>query len=184
MLAPDFTPFPLITTKRLLLGQIEMSDAPDILALRSNEKVMRYIDKENTKTIEEAEALIKRINDDASNNEAITWGISLKEAPGKLVGTIGFWRMIKPHYRAEVGYMLHPDLWGKGMMDEALKAVIDFGFNTIQLHSIEAHINPNNAASAGILEKNGFVREAYFKEDYFFRGQFLDSAIYSLLNKK
>jgi len=184
MLAPDFTPFPLLTTNRLLLGQIEISDASEILELRSNKKVMQYIDKENTKTIEEAEALIKRINDDARSNEAITWGISLKEAPGKLVGTIGFWRMIKPHYRAEVGYMLQPNLWGKGLMNEALKAVIDFGFNTIQLHSIEAHINPNNVASAGILEKNGFVREAYFKEDYFFRGKFLDSAIYSLLNKK
>jgi ribosomal-protein-alanine N-acetyltransferase len=54
----------------------------------------------------------------------------------------------------------------------------------MQLHSIEAHINPANAPSAALLEKKGFIREAYFKEDYFFRGQFFDSAVYSLLQKK
>ena len=184
MLEPNFTPFPVLITNRLLLEQVEQKDAAEILALRSDEKVMQYIDKEKSKTIEEARIFIKRIEDDAANNDGITWRISLKESPGKLIGTIGFWRIIKQHYRAEIGYMLNPDLWGKGLMNEALQTVIDFGFTVMQLHSIEAHINPGNAASAGILEKTGFVREAYFKEDYFFRGKFLDSAIYSLLNPK
>ena len=184
MLEPNFSPFPEIITERLLLSSIEKDDAPELLLLRSSEKVMEYIDKERTKTLEETAALIKRITDDVINNEGITWKISIKENPEKLIGTIGFWRIIKPHYRAEVGYMLHPDFWKTGLMKEALRAVIDFGFNTIHLHSIEAHINPGNAASAGLLEKLNFVREAYFKEDYFFRGKFLDSAIYSLLNKK
>jgi [ribosomal protein S5]-alanine N-acetyltransferase len=184
MLEPNFSPFPEIFTERLLLGSIQKEDAPELLLLRSSEKVMEYIDKEKIKTLEETETLIKRINEDAVNNEGITWKISFKENPRKLIGTIGFWRIIKPHYRAEVGYMLHPDFWKTGLMKEALQAVIDFGFKSINLHSIEAHINPGNAASAGLLEKLNFVREAYFKEDYFFRGKFLDSAIYSLLHKK
>ncbi len=184
MLEPNFSTFPEITTERLLLSSIKKEDAPELLLLRSSEKVMEYIDKERTKTVEETATLIKRITEDALNNEGITWKISMKENPEKLIGTIGFWRIIKPHHRAEVGYMLHPNFWAKGLMKEALQAVIDFGFNTICLHSIEAHINPGNAASAALLEKLCFVREAYFKEDYFFRGKFLDSAIYSLLNKK
>jgi ribosomal-protein-alanine N-acetyltransferase len=183
MLEPNFSPFPLLTTKRLLLGRIQDNDAAALLSLRSDEKVMQFIDKERTKTIAEATTLIKRITDDANNNEGITWHISLKDDPEKLVGTIGLWRIIKQHYRAEIGYMLHPQLWGRGFMREALDAVIDFGFN-IQLHSIEAHINPSNIASASILEKMGFIREAYFKEDYYFRGKFLDSAIYSLLKTR
>jgi len=184
MLEPNFTPFPEIITGRLVLGTIQKKDAAELLLLRSDEKVMQYIDKERTKSVGEAEALIKRINDDAINNEGITWRISLKEKPDKLIGTIGFWRIIKQNYRAEVGYMIHPDYWGKGLVKEALQAVINFGFNDMLLHSIEAHINPGNKASAGLLEKSGFVREAYFKEDFFFRGQFLDSAVYSLLKNK
>jgi [ribosomal protein S5]-alanine N-acetyltransferase len=184
MLEPNFTPFPEIATGRLLLRRIQSHHAAALLELRNNEKVMQYIDKERTKTIGEAAALIKRIEDALINNEGITWCISLKEAPGQLIGSIGFWRIIKENYRAEVGYMMHPDYWGKGLVKEALQGIIDFGFSEMKLHSIEAHINPGNAASAGLLEKTGFVREAYFKEDYFFRGQFLDTAIYSLLNKK
>ena len=184
MLEPNFSPFIEINTSRLLLGRMLNKHAADLLPLRSSEKVMQYIDKERTKTLEETEALIKRIDDDVINNNGITWCISFKENPEKLIGTIGFWRIIKQHYRAEVGYMIHPDYWGKGLMKEALQAVIDFGFSIIKLHSIEAHINPGNIASAKLLETMGFVREAYFKEDYFFRGAFLDSAIYSLINKK
>ena len=101
----------------------------------------------------------------------------------QMIGSIGLWRIDKAHYRGEIGYMLHHDHWGKGIMQEAIAAVIEFGFGPLKLHSIEAHINPANAASAGILEKNGFVREAYFKENYYFRGKFLDTAIYSLLKK-
>ena len=183
MLEPVFTPFPQLETDRLLLRRITKADAAALLFLRSSEKVMQFIDKERTKTLQEAEELVERIDNDLNNNDGINWAISLKEKPEILVGTIGFWRIIKQHYRAEIGYMIHPDLWGKGLVKEAVLTVIDYGFNNIKLHSIEAHINPGNAASAALLEKTGFVREAYFKEDFFFRGKFLDTAIYSLLNK-
>ena len=69
-------------------------------------------------------------------------------------------------------------------MYEALCAIIEYGFNQMKLHSIEANINPDNIASQQLLEKAGFVREAYFRENYYFGGRFIDSAIYSLLNDK
>jgi ribosomal-protein-alanine N-acetyltransferase len=97
------------------------------------------------------------------------------------MGTIGFWRIQKEHYRAEIGYLLHPSWQGKGIMREALKAVLDYGFQAMKLHSVEAHVNPSNASSIGLLEKCGFVREAYYRENYFYNGQFMDSAVYSLL---
>jgi ribosomal-protein-alanine N-acetyltransferase len=184
MLEPNFTPFPELATERLLIRKITHADAPELLQLRSSEVVMQYIDKERMKTIEEIVTLTDKIESDATNGDGITWAICLKEKPGTLIGSIGLWRIIKPHFRAEIGYMLHPDFWGKGITKEAVLAVIEFGFNTVKLHSIEAHINPGNAGSAALLESTGFVREAYFKEDYFFRGTFRDSAIYSLLNKQ
>ena len=106
-------------------------------------------------------------------------GDRFHDDPGKLLGSICYWRMQKEHYRAEIGYALHPGSWRKGIMKEAILEVIAYGFSTLQLHSIEARINPANMASAAILESTGFVREAYFKEDFFFRGKFGDTAVYS-----
>ncbi|MBC7887338.1 MAG: GNAT family N-acetyltransferase [Ferruginibacter sp.] len=181
MLQPDFSSFPEIKTVRLLLRQITKKDAPEILRLRSNEDVMRYIDKERAATIMDAEVFINRILKSLNTNEGITWAIALKEYPETLIGTIGYWRLIKEHYRAEIGYMLNPNHWNKGIMKEALLKVIEVGFNDLKLHSIEAHINPGNAASASILTGAGFVQEAHFKENFFFNGTFRDTAIYSRL---
>lgn len=184
MLEPDFSSFPELHTKRLLLRRIAITDAAMILEMRSSEKVMEFIDKERATSIEDGERFCNVIDTAVTNNEGITWGISLSEDPShSLIGTIGLWRIIKPHYRAEIGYMLHHPYWRKGIMEEALEAVTRYGFETLKLHSIEAHINPGNAGSARLLEKQGFIREAYFREDFFFRGEFRDTAIYSLLQK-
>ncbi len=181
MLEPNFFPFPEIRTERLLLRRIIPADAPQIMAMRSDDTVMQYIDRPKLKTIEEAKAWIELVNGVLENNNGITWAITLATESNKLIGSIGFWRLIKEHYRAEVGYMLSPAHWRTGIMKEALGAVNEFGFKQMQLHSIEGRINPANTASAAILESVGYTREAYFRQDYFFKGQFLDTAIYSLL---
>jgi len=183
MLQPNFTPFPVLETERLVLRRIQATDAAALLFLRSDERVMAYIDKERAKTIKDAEQFILTINTFLAGNDGITWAMALKETPSQLIGTIGLWRIIKQHYRAEIGYMLHPDHWKKGLMKEAVIRVNDFGFNDLKLHSIEAHINPGNIGSATLLESTGYIREAYFKEDFFFNGTFRDTAIYSKLNK-
>ncbi len=183
MLELNFSPFPEIKTERLLLRKMTDADAPELLFLRSDEKVMQFIGREKTKSIEEATAFIQKINAAVDANETIMWAIALNEVPGTMIGTICFWNILKDHYRAEIGYILHPGFWGKGMMQEAVRAAVDFGFNEMKLHSIAGHINPQNVASGIVLEKCGFVREAYFKEDFFFRGRFSDTAVYSLLTK-
>ena len=183
MLETNFSPFPEIKTQRLLLRRMTAADAPEVLKMRSNETVMQFIDRPLTKTIYDAEAWIQLVNDALESNKGINWAITLRTQPDKQIGTIGFWRIIKEHYRAEIGYMLNPTHWRTGIMKEALLAVHDFGFKQMKLHSIEAHINPANVASAAILQSAGYVREAYFREDYFFKGTFLDTAIYSLLEK-
>jgi ribosomal-protein-alanine N-acetyltransferase len=183
MLQTNFSPFPEIKTERLFLRKMTKKDAAEILALRSNENVMEHIDRERTKSIKDAEIFIDRITASLESNNGIMWGITLKENPGTIIGNIGYWRLIKEHYRAEVGYMLHPSFWKKGIMKEALKEIIVYGFNDMNLHSIEANINPDNKASAALLESTGFIKEAYFKEDFFFNGIFGDTVIYSRLNK-
>ena len=183
MLELNFSPFPEIKTEKLLLRRMTDADAPEIQFLRSDDRVMKYIDREKTKSLEEAVAFIQKVNANIDNNESIMWAITLQDNPNTLIGNIGFWRIMNQHYRSEIGYMLHPDFWNMGIMKEALLAAINFGFNQMKLHSIEAHINPENTASGVLLEKTGFIREAYFKEDFYFRGKFIDSAISSLLAK-
>jgi len=179
----NFTPFPHLSTERLKLRQVVTSDVSDIFWLRSDERVMKFLDRPMLKTIEDSRQLIKTITDGINNNEAITWAINQKNDP-KLIGTIGFWRIMKEHFRAEIGYLLHPDFQGKGIMHEALEEVLDYGFRTLKLHSIEANVNPNNLISIKLLERNRFVKEAYFKENYYYDGKFLDTLIYSLINKE
>ena len=181
MLETNFSPFPEIKTERLLLRRMTLADAPEVMAMRSDESVMRFIDRPRTKTIEDAEAWIHMVDEALNNNIGVAWAITLAGEPHKLIGNISYWRIIKQHYRAEIGYMLSPQYWRMGIMKETLLAVHDFGFKQMGLNSIEAHINPENKASASILESAGYTKEAYFKEDYYFKGKFLDTAIYSLL---
>lgn len=182
MLSLNFSPFPQLETERLWLKQITPQDTDALFRLRSDKEVMKYLDRPLAKTPDEVLALINAITDTLQKNEAITWGIFPKSNPDLFHGHIGFWQIQKEHYRAEIGYMLHPSLQGKGLMSEAMTAVLAYGFQTMKLHSVEANVNPQNAASIRLLERFGFVREAYFKENYFYNGLFLDSAIYSLLS--
>ena len=182
MLRVSFTPFPLITTPRLLLRQMTERDADQVFKLRSDDETLRYLDKTAMQSRTEAVMLITKINADAIANDGITWGIALKEKPQLLIGTIGLWRIVKEHYRAEIGYMLLPDYFRRGYMKEAITRVNEFGFKNMQLHSIEANINPANTGSAAVLESTGYSKEAYFRENFYFDGKFKDSAIYSILN--
>ena len=181
MLAPNFTPFPTLTTDRLVLRKITLEDAPELFFMRTDDRVMKYIERPRPSNISETIEFINKIDGLEKSNDLITWGITLKNQP-KLIGTVCYLNIKKENYRSELGYAMHPDHWGKGIMTEVLEAVIDYGFNEMKLHSIEANINPANTGSQKLLEKNGFVREAYFKENFFWQGQFLDSAVYSLLN--
>lgn len=181
MLALNFKEFPVLTTDRLVLREHSLLDASSLFKIRTNEKIMQFIDRERPKTLQDIEAFITSFNEGCKQGQHIAWVISLKENPDQMIGSIGYWRTNFTNYRAEIGYMLHPDYWRKGIVSEALKATIDFGFEEMKLHSIQANINPGNDASRQILLKHGFVKEAYFKEDYYFNGKFLDSEIYSLL---
>ncbi len=180
MLNLNFNPFPILESERLALRKMILTDAPQLFELRTGEETMKFIDKDKIASVQVAQDMIQNMDFQIQNNGAIMWGITL---PGSasIIGTIGYWRIVKDHHRAEIGYMLNPDYWNKGYVSEAMNCVIDFGFNKMKLHTIEANINPHNLASRRVLEKQGFQQEGFYRENYYFNGKFLDTAVFSLL---
>ena len=154
----NFNPFPEITTNRLFLRKIEESDAAIILFLRSDKLETKYIERpENRKTKNKQDAIkfIKELQEYLDKNISISWGISLKNNP-EIIGTICLWNFSENKKRAEVGYDLIPEYQSLGVMSEALKSVIHFGFKELKLDSIEAFTHKENENSKKLLEKNDF----------------------------
>jgi ribosomal-protein-alanine N-acetyltransferase len=176
MLNTSFNPFPVLETSRLLLRQLKETDADEIFFLRTDPRVLQFLDRPAAKLKVEAEAYIQMINAQVENSEAILWGITNKP-DDRLIGSICFWHFERENFRAETGYVLHPDHQRKGIMKEALNCILEYGFNTMNLHSVTADVNPDNAASIKLLKSAGFEQEAYFKENFFFNGQFIDTMI-------
>jgi ribosomal-protein-alanine N-acetyltransferase len=178
----SFLPFSNLESERLLLRQITPDDVNEIFALRSNPETMKYIPRPLATTKDDAMGHIKMIQDKIVSNEGINWAITKKGNP-KMIGIIGHYRIRWEHFRSEIGYMLLPEHQGKGIITEAIQLLVDYGFNEMNMHSLEAIIDPENTASARVLEKNNFVKEAHFKENEFYDGKFLDAVVYSILNK-
>lgn len=182
MLEFNFTPFPNLETHRLNLRRLISTDVNEILALRSNPEIMKFIPRPLITTQEEALEFIITMDTTIDSNTVINWAITTKEND-QLIGMIGYYRMKPENYRAEVGYILSAEYHGQGIMTEALQRVVQFGFEEMGLNSIEAVIDPENIASEKVLLKTNFEKEAYFKEYQFFVGKFFDSVFYSLLKK-
>ena len=182
MLQFNFTPFPVLETENLILRQISLDDDHEVFKLRSDAETMKFIPRPIAETIEDAQKFILECNSSIEKNELINWAISRKENH-KLIGMIGFFRMQPENFRGEVGYMLNPDFHGKGVMKEALDKALEYGFKVLNFHSIEAVIDPENISSEKLLQKAGFTKEAHFKENFFYKDEFLDTVIYSLLKK-
>jgi ribosomal-protein-alanine N-acetyltransferase len=114
-------------------------------------------------------------------NRGIRWGIVLK-GEAELAGTIGYHQWVKAGgYHARVGYDLAATYRRRGIMAEALEAVLRYGFETMRLNKVEARTDPRNVASIRLLEKLGFHQDGVLRENTDFHGRFIDEAAYSLL---
>lgn len=146
------------TTYRLLLKEITIKDAADLLLIRSNKEAMKYIDRPLATSIADAAALINTMAENFENGSGICWAICLKE-DATLVGTIGFWNIDTEKLTAEFGYMLEPKLHNKGLMNEAFEPIIKYAFDNVKLKCLEALVVPKNIASINLLIKNSFEQE-------------------------
>ena len=177
-----FIHFPKLESKRLVFRQFTLLDSNDIYEMRTSDQIMNYMDSDYHESVSKSKEFINQNIDRYTNKQGIFWAIINKES-NEFIGDFAFWNIDKKNARGEIGYSLKANFWGKGFMSETMSTIVEFGFNELNLHSIEANINPSNNASRKLLLNSGFKKEAYFRENYFHDGKYLDSEIYSLLAK-
>lgn len=175
-----FSEFPILETNRLILRQIINEDSLNIYERFSEEEVTKYYGMFPMQAITQAERIINNFNKGFENSISIRWGIQLKHN-NLLIGTCGYHNWNKYASRAEVGYELSKDYWGKGYMREALTSIISYGFHFMNLNRIEALVYPENTDSHSLLMKSGFLKEGILREYAFFRDIHQDLVMYSLL---
>lgn len=175
-------PFPVITTERLHLRAATPADAKDMLLYLSDPEVMEYTGMEPFQTTEDVLDEIRWYRSLVEEGSGIRWGITHKET-GKMIGSCGFHNREPKHFRAEIGYELSREYWGKGIASEALQAVVRYGFDHLRLERIEALIEPENEPSLRLVEKNGFLREGLLRHYEYGRGKFDDLYMYSILKE-
>ncbi|GAC1306448.1 MAG: GNAT family protein [Mucilaginibacter sp.] len=157
MLNLNFTPFPTITTQRLVLRQLQDDDVDELFALRTDERVNRFLDRPRPESLNDVREFIAKVNQITHDNEGLYWVITCKNED-KLLGTIGLRNFEPEQYQAEIGYELHPDHQGQGFMHEAITHVLAYGFGRLGLRAIMADTDPGNLRSIQILERHGFVK--------------------------
>lgn len=175
--------FPILETDRLYLREITNDDVSDIFEHLSNELVTRYLGKESLINIDEAYEVIDKIKTNYSENRGIRWGIIHKENE-KLIGTIGYDIIQIKNKRADIGYDINSNYWRQKIATEALKEVINFGFNKLDLNRIGAVVFPNNEASLNLLKKVGFKEEGLLREYIIQNNIARDTLVLSLLKKE
>lgn len=181
-MASLFVPFPHLETQRLCLRPLRPSDWEAVVALRGNPESMCFIPRPMITDKASALTMIEMIQQKIDEGTGINWVITEKEAD-EMLGIIGHYRIKPEHFRSEIGYMLLPKAQGKGYAKEAVQAMLIYGFEQLDLHSVEAVIDPENEASIKLIEKLGFVKEAHFIENEYFNGRFWDALVYSLLKR-
>jgi ribosomal-protein-alanine N-acetyltransferase len=176
-----FEEFPEIETENLILRQIQLSDAEDVFNFYSDQEVVKYHDVEAFTSIERTESLIKRWQQGFQNQQRMRWGITEKQN-NIIIGTCGY-SFSKNYLCAEIGYELAKKYWRQGIMLEAIRNIMKFGFQKMEVNRIQATVMLENTPSMNLLLKLGFQEEGILREYGFWKRQFHDIKMFSLLKK-
>lgn len=155
--------FPELRGRRVRLRGPRADDAPALFALYSDPAVMRYWSRPPMSASSEAEGLVAEILDACAQRTMLNWMVTQRDDDA-VIGTCTLFRFDPRHRRAEIGYSLRQDRWGRGYAREAVTLSLDWAFGTLGLHRIEAGIDPRNDGSRALLQRLGFVSEGVLRE--------------------
>lgn len=176
-------PTPTLSTARLRLRPFDDGDADAIYALQSDAHVLRYWDSPPWTERAQAERFLEICRLMTEEGSGARLAIERAEQPG-LIGWCTLTRWDPTHRSASLGYVLAEDAWGKGFATEACRALLGWGYDTLDLNRVQAEVDTRNPPSARVLEKLGFTREGTLREDCVVDGVVSDSWVYGLLRRE
>lgn len=172
--------FPILQTERLRLREITVADAPALFAIHSDASWMQWYGVDPLVDLSQAEQLAELFASWFAARTGFRWGVE-RLSDRRLIGTCGLFRWNKSWHNCVIGYEIARDCSGNGYMREALAPVLDFGFNEMALHRIQAETHPQNAASIRLAQSLGFRFEGVHRGQAYWNHCFHDLNCYSLL---
>ena len=173
----------LLSTSRLTVRPLTIADAPSLFAIFSHPEVMRYWSSAPYTGLAQARTMVLNVQEGYRTGEFLQLGIE-RRSDAALLGTCTLFSFSASNRRAEIGYAQGRPYWGAGYMHEALTALLDYAFGALDLHRLEADIDPRNRASAHTLERLGFRNEGLARERWIVNGEISDTAWYGLLSRE
>lgn len=175
-----FGDLPELETPRLLLRKVRLEDAADMFEYASDPAVTKELTWNDHRTLADSRGFLKFTMDKYGRKEVSDWGIVLREN-NKFIGMCGFIWWTPQHAKAEIGYVLARPYWGRGLMPEALSAVMDFAFDKMKLNRFQARCNEPNTGSERVMQKCGMKYEGLTRDAVFEKGVFKSVKTYALL---
>lgn len=169
---------PSLIGQRLVLRALRASDLPEIFALFSDPKVMRYWGRLPMQNQQEAEALLADTHSGYSKQTLVQWGITLDDH--NMIGTVALHTLNLKLHRGILSYALNPNYWRQGLAHEALLLALNFARRTLNLRRLEAHIDPRHQASIRLIERLKFRYEGLLPAYCQVGDEWQDRALYGL----
>ena len=171
---------PVLKTSRLILRKITLRDAEDIFEYAKNPAVSRFTLWSPHRKLSDSVKFVKYITSNYRKGVEENWGI-VHKTDGKLIGTIGFFNWDEANNKAEIHYALSNQYSGLGLMTEAVKEALEFGFHKMRLHRIEARCMVKNLASEKVMRKSGMKFEGIMRSGLFVKGRYVDLKTYAVI---
>ena len=175
--------WPVLETERLILRKFTYDDLNDISEYASNPEITKYVQWEAHRSKTETLEFLNIVVEMYIKHRPAPWGIELKEEK-KIIGTIGFTKFFPEDFGCEIGYTLSQSYWNRGIMTEALKKVLAYGFEVLDLNYIIAHCIVENEQSAKVLLKSGMNFVKTVRGDLMIKGNMVDIKLFSLSQKE
>jgi ribosomal-protein-alanine N-acetyltransferase len=172
-----------VTTDRLELKPMELTDAPALFSFWSDPAVTKHMNIEAFTDVAQAEQMISLLQELSQEGKACRWTITLRQ-PFEIIGSCGFNYLDHENKRAEIGYDLGRFFWGSGYASEAIRAMLGFGFEQLGLNRIEAKVEPENVSSIKLLKRLQFTEEGRLREYEMSKGKLVDVIMFSLLKSE